>query len=178
MDATLPGESPEEVAAVLAEVATTTVRRLLNRQDMSRTTASTLARLQREGPIRLTALAVAECVAQPSMTQLVQRLECQGLAARVSDPGDRRVTLITITDPGREVLAGRGQAQHARLTELLAALPAEEREALGSAMRTALPIVRRMIHNAGRPRVPDGGANPPPGTAPPGTNRTLVRGCG
>lgn len=36
MDATPPGESPEEVAAVLAEVATTTVRRLLNRQDMSR----------------------------------------------------------------------------------------------------------------------------------------------
>jgi DNA-binding MarR family transcriptional regulator len=167
MAATFPGESPEEVAAVLAEVATTMVRRPSNRQDMSRTTASTLARLQREGPIRLTVLAAAESVAQPSMTQLVQRLERQGLAARVSDPEDRRVTLITITDPGREVLAERGQAQQALLTESLASLPAEEREALGSAIRTALPIVRRMIHNAGRP-----------GTSLPGTNRTLVRGCG
>jgi DNA-binding MarR family transcriptional regulator len=160
MDATSPGENLEEVAAALAEVTTVMARHLSNRQGMSLTTASTLARLERESPIRLTALAAAEGVAQPSMTQLVQRLERQGLATRVSDPEDRRVALVAITEAGREVLAERGPIRHARLIELLAALPADEQEALGSAMRTALPIVRRMIHSAGRPRVPSGGAVP------------------
>jgi DNA-binding MarR family transcriptional regulator len=132
-------------------------RHLSNRQAMSLTTASTLARVEREGPIRLTALAVAEGVAQPSMTQLVQRLERDGLVARMSDPEDRRVALVTITETGRGVLGERGQARHARLAGLLAALPAEEREALGSAMRTALPFVRRLIHAAGQPPATDGG---------------------
>ncbi|HYZ57653.1 MAG TPA: MarR family transcriptional regulator, partial [Streptosporangiaceae bacterium] len=46
-------------------------------------------------------LAAAECVSQPSMSQLVQRLEQQGLATRASDPADGRAALIAITDAGR-----------------------------------------------------------------------------
>ena len=62
---------PEEIAGALAEVAGVVVRSLTDRRGMSFTTASTLGRLEREGPVRLTALAAAEGVAQPSMTQLV-----------------------------------------------------------------------------------------------------------
>ncbi|MFB9834395.1 MarR family winged helix-turn-helix transcriptional regulator [Actinoallomurus acaciae] len=149
-----------EIAAALTEVAALMARHLSNRQAMSLTTASTLARVEREGPVRLTALAAAEGIAQPSMTQLVQRLEREGLIARMRDPEDRRVALVTITEAGRGVLAERGQVRYARLAELLAALPAEEREALGSAMRTALPIVRRLIHDAARPHVTSEGTLP------------------
>jgi DNA-binding MarR family transcriptional regulator len=117
---------------------------------MSFTTAATLARLERQGPARLTALAAAEGVAQPSMTQLVQRLERQGLVRRIDDPDDGRVTLIAVTDTGREVLAERRRARDARLTDLLAALPDDEQRTLGAAMRTALPLVRRMLNDETR----------------------------
>ncbi|MFJ9744961.1 MarR family winged helix-turn-helix transcriptional regulator [Streptomyces chartreusis] len=141
----------EEIARALAEVAGTVIRSLTDRRGMSFTTASTLGRLEREGPVRLTALAAAEGVAQPSMTQLVQRLESQGLARRVGDPGDGRVSLVAVTDAGREVLAERRREREARLVSLLAALTEDEREALGAAMETALPLVRRMVHEPDRP---------------------------
>jgi DNA-binding MarR family transcriptional regulator len=118
---------------------------------MSFTAASTLARLEHEGPVRLTALAVAEGVAQPSMTQLVQRLERQGLARRVGDPDDGRVTLVAITDAGRHELAERRRMRDSHLADLLAALPAEEQQALGAAMRTALPLVQRMLEGDSGP---------------------------
>jgi DNA-binding MarR family transcriptional regulator len=142
---------PEEIAGALAEVAGAVVRSLTDRRGMSFTTASTLGRLEREGPLRLTVLAAAEGVAQPSMTQLVQRLENQGLATRVSDPDDGRVTLVAITDAGREVLAERRREREARLVRLLATLSKEERRALGSAVQTALPLVRRMVHQPHEP---------------------------
>ncbi|PZH20986.1 MarR family transcriptional regulator [Streptomyces sp. NTH33] len=121
---------------------------------MSFTAASTLARLEREGPARLTALAAAEGVTQPSMTQLVQRLERQGLVARVGDPGDGRVTLVAVTDAGRDVLTERRRARDARLAELLAGLPVEQQRELGAAMRTALPLVRRVLEDDAQPRPP------------------------
>ncbi|MEV5440724.1 MarR family transcriptional regulator [Streptomyces sp. NPDC052682] len=147
---------PEDIAAALAEIAGAVARSLTDRRGMSFTTAATLSRLEREGPLRVTALAAAEGVAQPSMTQLVQRLETQGLATRVGDPADGRVTLVALTDAGREVLAERRRARNDTLVRLLAALSEEERRALGSAMRTALPLVRRM---AGEP-APPGGPRP------------------
>lgn len=142
---------PEDIAGALAEVAGVVVRSLVDRRGMSFTTASTLGRLEREGPVRLTLLAAAEGVAQPSMTQLVHRLENQGLATRVSDPDDGRVALVAITDAGREVLAERRRERDARLARLLATLSEDERRTLGSAMRTALPLVLRMAEESARP---------------------------
>ncbi|MFG1671259.1 MarR family winged helix-turn-helix transcriptional regulator [Streptomyces sp. Y7] len=142
---------PEEIARALAEVAGTVIRSLVDRRGMSFTTASTLGRLEREGPVRLTVLAAAEGVAQPSMTQLVQRLESQGLATRVGDPDDGRVSLVAITDAGRTVLAERRREREARLAGLLDALSEDEREALGAAMKTAVPLVRRMVGEPDRP---------------------------
>lgn len=151
MNLDVDGMEPEDIAGALAEVAGAVIRSLADRQGMSFTTASTLSRLEREGPVRLTALAVAEGVAQPSMTQLVRRLENQGLATRISDPGDGRVTLVAITDSGRAVLAERRRERNARLGRLLATLSEDERRALGSAMRTALPLVRRIADEQVRP---------------------------
>ncbi|MFF9645850.1 MarR family winged helix-turn-helix transcriptional regulator [Kitasatospora aureofaciens] len=145
MDET-PEEGLQEVAAELNELATGLVRHLLSdRQGMSLTTVAALGRLEQEGPIRLTALAAAEGIAQPSMTALVQRLERQNLASRSTDPADGRVCLVAITDAGRELLAERHRAQRARVAGLLAALPEQDVQALSEAMHTALPIVRRML---------------------------------
>ncbi|MFF4755776.1 MarR family winged helix-turn-helix transcriptional regulator [Streptomyces sp. NPDC002514] len=151
--------SLQDVATALNELVSGVVGPILvERQGMSLTSASTLRRLEREGPSRLTALAAAEGIAQPSMTAMVQRLESQGLALRLGHPEDGRVRLVAITDAGRALLAERRRVQSVRMAGLLTELPEHELRALGEAVRTALPIVRRMVRAAHHPSLTAGGA--------------------
>jgi DNA-binding MarR family transcriptional regulator len=108
--------------------------------DISLTAASTLRRLEREGPRRLTELAAAEGVTQPAMTQLAQRLERDGLAERTPDPTDGRVVLVRVTQTGRDLLARRRAVRAAHLTDLLAALPPDDRALIAA----ALPALERL----------------------------------
>ncbi|HEY6761625.1 MAG TPA: MarR family transcriptional regulator [Baekduia sp.] len=101
--------------------------------DLSRTSASVLNML-RERPHRITELAAAQSVAQPSMTVAVQRLEARGLVTRERATDDRRATNVVLTDAGRAKLAER-RAQRARfLDERLAALTPAQRAALVAAL--------------------------------------------
>jgi DNA-binding MarR family transcriptional regulator len=133
-----------EVAAGLDELAHLAVRHAATPRTISFTAASTLARLEREGTRRLTSLAVDEGVAQPSMTQLIQRLEQQGLVERNRDPDDRRVVGVAITPAGRELLAERRRSRAADMAELLSTLEPEEEAALSAAVLAALPVIRRL----------------------------------
>jgi DNA-binding MarR family transcriptional regulator len=108
--------------------------------DLSRTAASVLAMLRDGGPLRITALAQGEGVAQPTMTTLVDRLARRGLVERGSDPDDARAVRVAITDQGRERLEARRAQRVAVLAERLEALDADEREAL----RTALPVLDKL----------------------------------
>ncbi len=102
--------------------------------DLSRTSASVLARLRRDGPQRVTTLAVSEHVAQPSMSVLVQRLVKRGLVARQEDPADRRASRIAITPVGEQVLRDRAEARSRWLRERLSRLREEERALLLQAL--------------------------------------------
>jgi DNA-binding MarR family transcriptional regulator len=89
-----------------------------------------LGRLNEEGPVRLTALATAAGISQPSMTELVQRLERQGLAIRLIDPEDGRAALVDITNTGRALLDERRRDRRERLAELLTALSPDDEATL------------------------------------------------
>jgi DNA-binding MarR family transcriptional regulator len=89
-----------------------------------------LGRLNEEGPVRLTALATAADISQPSMTELVQRLERQGLAIRLIDPEDGRAALVDITNTGRALLDERRRDRRERLAELLTALSPDDEATL------------------------------------------------
>ncbi|WP_028936867.1 MarR family winged helix-turn-helix transcriptional regulator [Pseudonocardia spinosispora] len=108
---------------------------------VSLTTASTLYRLATAGPGRLSDLAIGEGVTQPAMTQLVSRLERQGLAERRDHPDDRRVVMVHITEAGLQMLRHRQQYRAAQLTDLLAALPPEDERSI----MAALPALTRLI---------------------------------
>ena len=82
---------------------------------MSATSVTTLDTLHRDGPLRISELAVREGVSQPGMTTLVNRLAGEGLAERVEDPRDGRATLVRITEAGQRVLADR----HAERTQAI-----------------------------------------------------------
>ena len=112
------------------------LRRLTPRSELSLTAASTLRRLERNGPSRLCELHAPEGVSQPAMTQLVTRLEKEGLARRGSDPEDGRAVVVSITDAGREAVARRREGRTRALATLLEQLPAEEHAALVAALPT------------------------------------------
>jgi DNA-binding MarR family transcriptional regulator len=126
------GSESEDLAAALERLVSMW-RRLAVPGELSSTAAFTLARLSRDGPCRLTELAAHEKVSQPAMTQLVSRLESQGLAERCGDPGDARVVNVAVTAQGEELIARRRAARAARFAEFFAMLPAQHQAALTNA---------------------------------------------
>lgn len=151
-------EYREEIVETLTQAAVLIVRHVNARQGPGLGAVLVLSRIDREGPVRLTALAAAEGISQPAMTQLVQRLVREGLVTRVSDPADARAALIGITDAGRVLLADLRRVRHERLGALVTTLSAEEEATLALSMRVASPIIERLIHNAAPPD--DSGARP------------------
>ncbi len=118
------------------------VRRRTTAGGLSHAAASTLTRLCQGGPRRLSELARSENVSQPSMTQLVSRMERAGLVRRAPDPDDGRGVLVTTTGLGVEVYRARKAERAAALQHLVARLPEEEQ----NAVRIALPALTRAIH--------------------------------
>ncbi|MEV7148849.1 MarR family transcriptional regulator [Streptomyces sp. NPDC093084] len=108
---------------------------------LSTAASSALARLGREGPLRLTELARAEGVSQPGMTQLVGRLERAGLVARGADRTDGRGVLVEITPTGLAVFRQRRAERADALQELIEELTEPEQRAV----RLALPALARAI---------------------------------
>jgi DNA-binding MarR family transcriptional regulator len=107
-----------------------TARFLSDRADLSPSAASALNRVCREGPIRLTTLAAKEGVSQPSMTQLIQRLERLGFVTRLADPDDGRAARIGITGHGQALLDERKRMRRERLRALMETLTSEGESAL------------------------------------------------
>ncbi|MDT5332503.1 MAG: hypothetical protein QOF31_3800 [Mycobacterium sp.] len=139
------------IGELLDQALDLTVRFLSDRADLSASAAFALNRVCREGPIRLTTLAAKEGVSQPSMTQLIQRLERQDLVDRLADPDDGRAALIGITGHGQALLDDRKRLRRERLTALLATLTPEEESALWLSARVAFPVLQRLIANADCP---------------------------
>ncbi|MEU4656515.1 MarR family transcriptional regulator [Streptomyces sp. NPDC023723] len=140
-DADPDGEVSSEELMIAVELMVRHVRRSAVAGGLSTAASSALGRLTREGPQRLTDLARDEGVSQPNMTQLVTRLERDGLVRRAADARDGRGVLVEVTDPGREVF-GRRRAQRSRaLQSLIDTLGEAEQRAV----RVALPALARAI---------------------------------
>lgn len=125
-------DTRQALGEVLYALAVATIRR--RPRDMSLTTASTLSTLSRSGPLRLTDLAAAEGVAQPSMTSLVTSLERNGLVERRTDPADRRVVLVALTDAGRDHLGTRRATGARWYTDLVDQLSEQDIASLAAAL--------------------------------------------
>ena len=111
-----------ELEALVVRLSAATTRR----DGFSRTAAATLTRLATSGPVRLTDLASAEEVSQPSMSSLVARLVDQGLVLRRTDPADGRAVLLSLTPAGAALVAQRRDARTRRLDAALAELSPDD----------------------------------------------------
>jgi DNA-binding MarR family transcriptional regulator len=94
-----------------------------------------LSQLARAGePLTLSELASRVCCVRSNMTQLVDRLEAEGLVRRIYDSGDRRIVRAAITRLGEErEAAGANQVRQIQ-SEFAAALGETDRSALERAL--------------------------------------------
>ena len=110
-------------------------RRMRQERDdvgLSATHLAALATLERHGPLPLGELAAVEKVAPPSMTRVVARLTDAGLVDRDRRIDDRRQVFITITEPGRRLLAADRRRRDEWLSARLSELPEADLAALSA----------------------------------------------
>ena len=95
-----------EIASRLRLSATRLARRLRQEADSGFTPSqlSALATVHNHGPLTLGALADYERVAPPSITKVVAKLEADGLVERRPDPTDGRVSHVSTTAAGRDLV--------------------------------------------------------------------------
>ena len=132
---------PAQRFSLLLEQLTRQLRSVASAGGLSASAASALGRLQQGGAVRVTDLAHAEGVSQPSMTQLVTRMESDGLVGRQPAADDRRSILVTLTEHGHTVLEQRRARRTALLQQLVAELDADER----ATITAALPALERLV---------------------------------
>ena len=116
------------------------VRQLTSKPGLGTAATTALYRL-REGPLRLTDLANAEGISQPGMTQLVTRMEREGLVRRTVSTDDRRAVLVAVTDAGRDFMIRRRAERAEVLQKLLDDLEPHEQAAIAA----AIPALIRLL---------------------------------
>ncbi len=87
------------------------------------------------GGLPLGQLAERLACVKSNVTQLVDRLEADGLVRRVPDPSDRRSVLAQVTPRGRERFEVAARAQERAEAAILDGLGEEERERLADLLR-------------------------------------------
>ncbi|GAA2240792.1 MarR family transcriptional regulator [Kitasatospora cystarginea] len=88
-------------------------------QDLTPSQLSALSRLSKDGPMSASELAAAERVRPQSTAATLAVLDQRGLIQRHPDPEDGRRQLVTLTELGREYVAGSRQAREEWLARAL-----------------------------------------------------------
>jgi DNA-binding MarR family transcriptional regulator len=100
-----------------------------------------LATLRRAGPpfqLNPSELAKAMMLSSGAMTNRLDRLEEQGLVARLPDPSDRRGTIVALTDEGRARIDAAVESHVRNEERLLSALSAKEQDQLDAILKKLL----------------------------------------
>jgi len=83
-----------------------------------------------ETPAAQVAMADRLCIDRTSMVSLLDELEAQGLVRRTTNPQDRRVHVVQITEHGQEIVRSGERCARETEAELLERLTPAEREEL------------------------------------------------
>ena len=137
-----------ETAATLASelrVLMARLKRRLREQadagDLTPSQAAVLRRLERDGPLTVSALARAEGVRPQSMGAVVAVLQAADLVVGAPDPADGRQTLLSVTPACRDwIAAGRSARQDWLLRVIDRELSPEEQARLAA----AVALLRRL----------------------------------
>jgi DNA-binding MarR family transcriptional regulator len=136
----------DQVASTLLGRAARLTRLLMKSgaHELSRTEMGVLSTLS-DSPCRITQLAQTEALAQPTVTQLVDKLEGRGLVARARSGEDARVVMVEITGAGAERLEEVRAEIRASMREALADLPDAELTELVHAAETLGGLIEKLL---------------------------------
>jgi DNA-binding MarR family transcriptional regulator len=106
-----------------------------------------LMALADHAPAKIGRLASLQRLAPNTVSGLVQQLVEAGLASRETDPSDRRVARVTLTDAGHRQLAEWQRAHERRIGSALDRLNPDDR----AAIMVAMPALERLVEQLTRP---------------------------
>jgi DNA-binding MarR family transcriptional regulator len=89
--------------------------------------AHAMLELERDGPMAQHELGARLRLEKSTVSRLVGQLESRGWVARSRGARDGRVTMLELTDAGRQSAVQLGAARADRFTRLLEAIPPDER---------------------------------------------------
>jgi DNA-binding MarR family transcriptional regulator len=101
---------------------------------------SALSQIDRTGPTTIAELARVKQITPQAMGSTVASLEKQGLVTRAPDPHDKRRSLLTATDAGREALRLGRDAVSDRMARALESFTDDEVATLAA----AAPLLERL----------------------------------
>jgi DNA-binding MarR family transcriptional regulator len=130
-----PGESLGEAFGAVARRLRAASMAALAAHDVTPAQVRAIRVLDAHGGVRSKELAQHLKIAPRSATEVVDALESKGLASRAPDPTDRRATLVSLTDRGRELSAEARRLRGAASEQLFQRLSKTDREALGRILR-------------------------------------------
>jgi DNA-binding MarR family transcriptional regulator len=134
---------PVVVASALHKSVVFYVRRVRQtpvQDEVSEPEMNALARLDEAGPSTTSALARAELMTSQAMGPTVSSLVRRGLAERHPDPGDGRLTIVSLTEAGRQAVRSKEGARIRQLAGVLSdRFTSEELEIL----LAAAPLIER-----------------------------------
>ena len=108
---------------------------------LSLAAARILARLNDNGPTRISELAIAERCSQPTITNHIKRMESSGLVERQADPRDARAWMIQLTPRGHDELRALRDSLGTGLEPYLAQMSRRDLKAL----REGVEAMRRLM---------------------------------
>jgi len=136
------------LASRLRLAVTRTARRLRQEAgtDLSPSLTAALATIERHGPLTPSELATVERVTRPTATRVIARLEQRGLVERTKDSQDGRVSLISITLAGGDLIRRLRTRKNAYLARRMRSLPPEDLAAL----ERAAEVLERLLEDGHR----------------------------
>jgi len=105
-----------------------------------------LGALARHGPLSQKALAEGGKIEQPSMAQMLARMERDGLVTRRPDPDDGRSSLYSLTDKAQGQLPALAMALSEGGREALAGFSAVEEDLLRLLLKRMITNLERMAN--------------------------------
>jgi DNA-binding MarR family transcriptional regulator len=146
------GDSNEPRSARVTALATelqTTIGKLKRRLrgqasvgDLTPSQVSVLLRLEKDGAATASGLARAESMRPQSMAAVVAALESAGLVRGAPDPGDRRQTLLSLTEACRKLVqAGRAARQDWLSRIITERLTPQEQDHLAAAVELLARLI-------------------------------------
>jgi DNA-binding MarR family transcriptional regulator len=94
-----------------------------------------LVALHTRGSLNVSQLA-DELDVQPSTAmRMIDRLVAAGMVVRGAEPGDRRTSVISLTEQGRQTVVTSTERRRAEITRIAARMPAAQRRGLVRALR-------------------------------------------